>query len=258
MAFEKVDAHGKSLEIPLRQVAAGGALRVSRRTGPFEFLGELGPKRLVGAWLPLIAYVGSIFVFHLFVQKPPLPADPPTALRFFTELAFGIVAYDLLFAPIHRSLHSPRSPYWWRKLHRTYHEARPDERKGHSLVALETVQHSYADGALQVATNVLVQRLAIWPCLFAGALLPKHPLSRIAHNILVTYLLAEAHSGYDLPWMTHRAWPAIFGGARAHDKHHVQGAPNYHQFFVFPKKITIPSFSGHDKQKNLPLLAAAS
>ena len=60
---------------------------------------------------------------------------------------------------------------------------------------------------------------------------PKHPLSRVLHNLVVTYLLAEAHSGYDLPWMTHRAWPRVFGGAKAHDAHHVQGDRHFHQFF---------------------------
>ena len=37
--------------------------------------------------------------------------------------------------------------------------------------------------------------------------------------------------GYDLPWMTHRAWPRVFGGAKAHDAHHVQGDRHFHQFF---------------------------
>ena len=84
----------------------------------------------------------------------------------------------------------------------------------------------------QVATNVLVQRLPT-PLLSGGALVlaKKHPLSRVLHNLVVTFLLAEAHSGYDLPWMTHRAWPRVFGGAAAHEAHHVHGEGNYHQFF---------------------------
>ena len=49
------------------------------------------------------------------------------------------------------------------------------------------------------------------------------------HNLVVTRLLAEAHSGYDLPWMTHRAWPRVFGGAKAHDAHHVQGDRHFHR-----------------------------
>ena len=84
----------------------------------------------------------------------------------------------------------------------------------------------------QVAANVAVQRLALWGIWAGlGAGLPKHPLSKVAHNLLVTYLLVEAHSGFDLPWMTHRVWPRVFGGARAHDAHHTHGTRNYHQFF---------------------------
>ena len=199
---------------------------------PFEWLGQLGGKRLWGAYLPLVAYVGSIKLFHCVVTKAPLPLAPPTALRVLLELVTGVYLYDALFAPIHASMHRRGSPAWWRRLHRTHHEARPSSRRGKALVPLETVQHSYMDGALQVACNVLVQRApsVIW--VGGGfALAPKHPLSRVLHNLVVTYLLAEAHSGYDLPWMTHRAWPRVFGGAKAHDAHHVQGDRHFHQFF---------------------------
>lgn len=199
---------------------------------PFEWLGQLGRRRLTGAWLPLVAYLGSIAAFHLVVVKPPLPAESPTFWRFVVEVACGVVAYDLLFWPIHASLHA--GPRWWRNVHRTHHEARPPERRGSSLVPLETVQHSYCDGFLQVATNVAVQRMRFFRPSLMAAPFAKHPLSRIAHNLIVTYLLAEAHSGYDLPWMSHRLLPGIFGGALAHDDHHVRGAPNYHQFFRFP------------------------
>ena len=200
---------------------------------PFEWLGELGSKRLWGAYLPLVAYAGSIKLFHCVVTKGPLPLAPPTALRVLLEVGAGVYLYDVLFAPIHGSMHRKGSPAWWRRIHRTHHEARPAARRGKALVPLETVQHSYADGLLQVAVNVLVQRVpsVVW----AGggfALAPKHSLSRVLHNLVVTYLLAEAHSGYDLPWMTHRAWPRVFGGAKAHDAHHVKGDRHFHQFFT--------------------------
>ena len=199
---------------------------------PFEWLGQLGGKRLWGAYLPLVAYVGSIKLFHCVVTKAPLPIAPPTALRVLLEVTCGVYLYDALFAPIHASMHRRGSPAWWRRLHRTHHEARPNQRRGKALVPLETVQHSYADGALQVACNVLVQRAPSIIWVGGGfALAPKHPLSRVLHNLVVTYLLAEAHSGYDLPWMTHRAWPRVFGGAKAHDAHHVQGDRHFHQFF---------------------------
>ena len=104
----------------------------------------------MGAWLPLVAYLASVFAFHSFaVTKPPPPIAPPTFSRFCGELGCGLVLYDMLFAVVHKSLHSKRSPSWWRKVHRTHHEARPSERRGHSLAPLETVQHSFTDGFLQ-------------------------------------------------------------------------------------------------------------
>ena len=223
-----------SLRVPLRQ---------GTPVAPFEWLGQLGGKRLWGAYLPLVAYVGSIKLFHCVVTKAPLPMAPPTALRVLLELVTGVYLYDALFAPIHASMHRRGSPSWWRRLHRTHHEARPSERRGKALVPLETVQHSYADGALQVACNVLVQRApsVIW--VGSGFVLaPKHPLSRVLHNLVVTYLLAEAHSGYDLPWMTHRAWPRVFGGAKAHDAHHVQG--DRHTVTALPRSCPGPSGGG--------------
>lgn len=82
------------------------------------------------------------------------------------------------------------------------------------------------DGALQVLVNILVQQISP----FGG---DKHPLSRLLHNVLVTYLLVESHSGYDLPWQSHRLFPEIFGGAPHHEMHHHNGRVYYQQFFTY-------------------------
>jgi hypothetical protein len=58
-------------------------------------------------------------------------------------------------------------------------------------------------------------------------------LSRILHNLMVTYLLSEAHSGYDLPFQSHRLFPAIFGGAPRHEEHHQSANVCFHQFFKY-------------------------
>ena len=41
--------------------------------------------------------------------------------------------------------------------------------------------------------------------------------------MMVVYLLCESHSGYDLPFMSHRLFPGLFGGPVAHEQHHQQG-----------------------------------
>jgi sterol desaturase/sphingolipid hydroxylase (fatty acid hydroxylase superfamily) len=161
-------------------------------------------------------------VVHLLHPKAALLLEAPSFGRLCGEVLTGIVLYDLAFYPLHYAMHNlPFKPL--RAIHGYHH------RKGHTLNALETVQHSYADGFLQVVVNILVQQVSFFPG--AG---DKHPLSRILHNIIVTYLLTESHSGYrDLPFMTHRLWPEVFGGAERHEAHHHNGKVCYHQYFKY-------------------------
>ncbi len=194
-----------------------------RPVEPFEWAGRSGVRRFFGSWQPLVMYLAGIKIFHCFITKPPLPTIPPSFFRLFVELITGILAYDLAFAPIHRLLHL--GPKFMRKTHHRHHAARPPQRTG-SLAPLETVQHSLPDGTLQVLVNVAVQRYLFLP--FWGN---RHPLSKLLHNILVTWLLTEAHSGYDLPFMSHRVYPRLLGGAPNHDKHHRSKSRRYyHQF----------------------------
>merc|ERR1711998_513573 len=150
--------------------------------------------------------------------RPELPLDAPTFGHLVGELAFGIWLYDLAFFPIHVLLHKNR----YGKKHHAYHH----RAQRHALNAVETVQHSYVDGALQVAVNILVQQISPFGD-------DKHPLSRLLHNVLVTYLLCESHSGYDLPWQSHNLFPEIFGGAPNHEMHHHNGRVHYQQFFTY-------------------------
>jgi len=129
-----------------------------------------------------------------------------------------------LFYPFHSSFHQARAPSW-RRLHGRHHEWARTEARAHNGV--ETVQNSYVDAGIQVAINILVQNLSPW------GLGCKHPLSRVLHNLLVTYLLTEAHSGYDLPFQSHRIFPGVFGGSPRHEEHHQSGDVCFHQFFMY-------------------------
>lgn len=96
----------------------------------------------------------------------------------------------------------------------------------HSAVHLQSkdvVNHSFIDGTLQVGTNVVVLNT-----------LGLHPLTRALYNVVLTYLLTESHSGYDMPWMLHNIMPhGLLGGSPAHEAHHHHGAAHYHQFFTY-------------------------
>ena len=226
---------------------------------------------------PLVAYLGSIWIYHQFHHKPPLPDLPPSFFQFSVETVTGIVLYDLLFYPIHVAMH--HAPSKTVKKAHVYHHSYRD-----TLNAVETVQHSYADGFMQVFVNIIVQQISPFP----GG---KHPLSRIVHNVVVTYLLTESHSvsdalflhflflfffvpatrtadaaslrqsshhqssnhpiiqGYDFPFMTHNLFPKVFGGSIRHNAHHADGKRYYQQYFKYLDDFFSFEGKGQDSQE---------
>lgn len=184
-------------------------------------------------------YVGGVWLLHSVRAAPKVQEDPPTAFRLFTELLLGILAYDFIFYWIHLSMH--KFPNSWHK-HETHHELKVHPVCGTSFLGVElVVNQSMEDALLQVMTNILVQNLPLFG-------LPKHKLSRLLHNMLVTCLLSEAHSGLDLPWSMHRILPNIYGGAYRHEFHHQRRDCCFHQFFCYlddffgygpPKKVSL-------------------
>ncbi|GMH67576.1 hypothetical protein TrST_g12347 [Triparma strigata] len=166
---------------------------------------------------PLASYLGSIYLYHLIHPHPSLPSTAPSAGQLTIEVIFGIVLYDFAMYWVHYLMHESA----WSG-HRYHHRTR-----GADIQPVETVQHGYLDGAAQVVVNVLVQQVS--PFGLGG----KHFLSRLLHNVIVTYLLTESHSGLDERWMTHRLYPSIFGGAKRHKLHHERGEGFYQQFFMY-------------------------
>lgn len=182
-------------------------------------------QRLLRVWSSLPVYLVAIVIFHCFRTPKAVQPEAPTFARVVGELGFGIVAYDFIFYWIHLGMHCwPNGPHG----HSVHHEVSVSDKKSHTkfLEAELVVNHSLFDGALQVGVNIIVQNLHLW-----GG--PKHKLSRYLHNILVTYLLTEAHAGLDLPWATHRVFPEIFGGALRHEIHHHLHKCCFHQFFRY-------------------------
>lgn len=123
------------------------------------------------------AYLGTIAAYHEWVHpKSPVPCQVPSFGLVAGEVLFGIFAYDALFAPLHYFMH--RCPPL-RGIHAFHHR----RESHHALVPVEVVQHSYVDASLQVAVNILVQNISPF-----GGLGQKHALSRILHNIIVTFV----------------------------------------------------------------------
>lgn len=168
-------------------------------------------------------YNGLIYLWHMRVAKiPPDRFGEITYRVLLVELVTGIFLYDLIFYPIHVAFH--KGPLFMRKMHATHHDGY--ERK--PLTVDTVIHHHFVDGFLQVFVNVLVQQYTPF-----GPWRSKHLVSRMFHNIVVTYLLCEAHSGFDLPFMSHRVFPWLFGGSPRHNHHHHDGRIYYHQFFKY-------------------------
>lgn len=129
------------------------------------------------SWRPLIMYILAIHIFHYFYPKPLPDVTIPSACRVGVELALGILAYDFLFFWLHYSMHVfPTLSFVNHKVHHTQV----------TLCSSEVQHHSFIDGIFQVLVNILVQKIHT-PF---GA---KHYLSRILHNVVITYMLAEIH-----------------------------------------------------------------
>jgi hypothetical protein len=137
---------------------------------------------------------------------------------------------------VHSTFHSKNSPQFWQKLHLTHHDHyRTADKPLHVLV---TFHHHILDAAIQVAINAAFQQK--WVSLaFLVFGIQRHTLAKMFHNIFVTYLLVESHSGQNWWWMTHRwLFPEWFGeGADDHQKHHATGKAPYHQFFTILDEV---------------------
>eukprot|EP00808_Paulinella_micropora_P028695 g21636.t1 len=123
--------------------------------------------------------------------------------------------YDFLFFWPHLLMHS--LPRLYRGLgHYVHHTNSP-------LGVGEVLRHSFLDGALQVITSALSLNLCRVPT-----------ISRFVHNVFITYLLTELHSGYDCPWMLHNVVPfGLLAGPPLHEWHHTTGGAPYQQFFTY-------------------------
>lgn len=141
---------------------------VSNRVKPDTMVGlDHGMRALVAYLLPLL-------VFDAVVKRRHLPDAAPSAAGLVGQVVASIFVYDFAFFWVHLALHK------WRPLaflHARHHTKTP-------MNASEVVRHSLVDGALQVGTNIVTLNL-----------LRSHPMARAVHNVVITYMLTETHSG---------------------------------------------------------------
>ena len=176
----------------------------------------------VACVMSLPAYLFAIGTFHTYFPKnrsaqlvEEMRIAPP-AHRLLAEVAIGVVLYDFVFFWIHLAMHKNRTLF--RLVHARHHAHR-------WLSPGSTVVHSLVDGFLQVAVNILVQQISPW------GIGSKHLASKLLHNVVVTFMLVEAHSEFDCAFSLHNLAPSIFGGALRHRYHHARGRGSRQVFF---------------------------
>lgn len=172
-----------------------------------------------------IAYWVGIYLWTSIV--PPaathipdgVPANATHFLYLSAEVVTGIVLYDAIFFVIHWAMHEiPCLRYWHARHHeqqkmKNHHAATATTTTAAPVESRDTLRHSLVDGSLQVLVNILVQRHAPW-----GAV--KTRLARVLHNVLVIWMLTEAHSAAPTPCI----WRSMFAGVRDHYQHHTTTA----------------------------------
>eukprot|EP00457_Paulinella_chromatophora_P010921 gb/GEZN01011040.1/.p1 GENE.gb/GEZN01011040.1/~~gb/GEZN01011040.1/.p1 ORF type:complete len:375 (+),score=24.95 gb/GEZN01011040.1/:31-1155(+) len=165
-------------------------------------------------WFVAAFYFLAIWLFHRFVMnRRSLDLAPPSVSRVLLEVAFGIVGYDFIFFWIHRHMHRNNVGS-----HHKHHEEP-------NVMPWHVANHDMLDAFLQVYVNVLVQQY--------GPFGQKHDLSRLVHNILITYMLVEIHTPVDTWFSLHNLFPSLVGGSKFHLRHHRDGRYHYQQFFFY-------------------------
>jgi sterol desaturase/sphingolipid hydroxylase (fatty acid hydroxylase superfamily) len=173
------------------------------------FHGSRLHQNLLWYFLPIATY--DWFVPRRYLK---LQVEAPTVSLVIVQVISSLIVYDALFFLAHFAMH--RSRWLYRKLHAKHHHF-------HTVRACETVRLSFVEQIIDVAISIITLNL-----------LGCHPVSRAIYDVCITYLLAELHCGYDMPWMAHNVVPfGIMSGPLEHDRHHATGINHYEKFFTF-------------------------
>jgi sterol desaturase/sphingolipid hydroxylase (fatty acid hydroxylase superfamily) len=143
---------------------------------------------------------------------------PPTIESLVIEILCSLCLYDVFFYAGHRLFHA--STVLYQSIHAKHHTS-----KG-QVKACDAFRHTFIDGTWNVLCSV-----------FALRIVRSHPLARMLHNVIATYLITEIHSGYDWPLSLSKATFGFFQSASEHQKHHMVGNCNYSQLTTILDKL---------------------
>mgnify|MGYP001124655649 CR=1 FL=1 len=169
-------------------------------------------KQTIRHQISLILFTpGLYYVLNLFGHVEIFGPRPAWSTILF-QLAMFILAEDALFFWTHYLFHTP---WLYQKIHKKHH------------------LYTQPTGVVSVLSDPwenLQNQLSIWllPMFFKE----KHLFTLCLWMIIRVYQTVNAHSGYDLPYVSTQYWFSwVMSGALGHDFHHQHGKWNYGSFF---------------------------
>ena len=92
--------------------------------------------------------------------------------------------------------------------------------------ATDSIRHTAVDGTIDVLCSVIALKLS-----------RAHYYSRTIYNMIAIWLIVEAHSGMNCPWMLQNILPypvsLVYAGPVVHDIHHRKGTVNFQKYFTY-------------------------
>ncbi|OCT71392.1 cholesterol 25-hydroxylase-like protein [Xenopus laevis] len=173
--------------------------------------------------LAYTVYSHLVFIFpatvaYWYWRPVTLPTGAPQLHRLLLDVISCLLLFDFQSFIWHLVHH--KIPWLYKNFHKMHH-------KYTSTFALAT-QYSGAWETLSLG-------------IFAGVapiVLGCHPMTEMVFFIVNIYLSVEDHSGYDLPWSSHKLVPfGLCGGPGHHDLHHQKFNYNYAPYFTHWDKL---------------------
>ncbi|XP_020384722.2 cholesterol 25-hydroxylase-like protein [Rhincodon typus] len=165
-----------------------------------------------------LVYIFPLSVAHWYWRPVQLPPSAPELHRLLLDVTACLLLFDFQYFVWHLLHH--RVPWLYRTFHKVHHK--------YTATFALTTEHSGAWETLSLGFFAAINPV----------ILHCHPFTQLLFFICNIWLSVEDHSGYDLPWSTHRLVPfGLYGGAPHHDLHHMKFKTNYAPYFTHWDKL---------------------
>nr|XP_006010557.2 PREDICTED: cholesterol 25-hydroxylase [Latimeria chalumnae] len=165
-----------------------------------------------------IIYIFPLTIVHWYWRPVNLPVVAPELQKVLLDVIACLLLFDFQYFIWHVLHH--KVPWLYKTFHKAHHK--------YTATFALTTEHSSAWETLSLGFFAALNPV----------LLNCHPFTEMIFFLVNIWLSVEDHSGYDLPWSTHRLIPlGLYGGAPHHDLHHMKFKSNYAPYFTHWDKL---------------------